>query len=177
MALVTMEIRRLMTDLEDLVTAFRNAVFGGAAERALALVTDDVVLENLPAGTGATGRDDLRRYLVDEVAAPADLGFRRVSRTVDQRGLVEESLVSFTHDRPMPWLLPGAAPTGRRAEVLAVGLVSVRHHSSMGRTTALIARHRTLWDHVGLLRQLGLDPAGVLTTVSSPPGRSAGRPR
>jgi len=32
--------------------------------------------------------------------------------------------------------------------------VSVRHRSRAGRTTTLIAGHRTLWDQVGLLTQL-----------------------
>jgi carboxymethylenebutenolidase len=162
-AAVTMEIRRLLTDLEELATAFRAAVFGpGDAEDALARVTEDVTLENLPAGTGAVGVDDLRRHLLEDVRGnvPADLSFRRLSRTVDQRGLVDESMVAFTHDRPLPWLLPGVEPTGRRAEVLAVSLVAVRHRSRLGRTTALIARHRTLWDHTAVLAQLGLSPTG-----------------
>lgn len=159
-----MEIRRLTVELGELATAFREAVYGaGDVQRALDLVTEDVELANLPAGTGATGVDDLRTHLLRDVRGrvPADLVFRRLSRTVDQRGVAEESTVAFTHDRPLPWLLPGVAPTGRRVEVLAVSLVSVRLRSSLGRTTGLIARHRTLWDHTGLVAQLGLDPAGV----------------
>src|SRR4051812_29283586 len=105
-----MEIRRLMTDLAELATAFREAVFGaGDIERAFGCVTEDVSVENVPAGTGARGADDLRRYLLEDVRGhvPADLAFRRVSRTVDQRGLAEEAVVAFTHDRALPWLLPG----------------------------------------------------------------------
>jgi carboxymethylenebutenolidase len=79
-----------------------------------------------------------------------------VSKTVDQRRLAEESMVTFTHDRELPWLLPGVAPTGRQVEVLAISVVSVRHRSRAGRTTTLIAGHRTLWDQVGLLNQLRL---------------------
>ncbi len=29
-------------------------------------------------------------------------------------------MFSFTHDRELPWLLPGGAATGRQVEVLAV---------------------------------------------------------
>ena len=58
-------------------------------------------------------------------------------------------MVTFTHDRELPWLLPGVAPTGRQVEVLAISVVSVRHRSRAGRTTTLIAGHRTLWDQVG----------------------------
>jgi hypothetical protein len=38
--------------------------------------------------------------------------------------------------------------------VLAISVVSARHRSRAGRTTTLIAGHRTLWDQVGLLTQL-----------------------
>src|SRR4051794_3350655 len=151
-----MEIQYLMWKLEELAAGFREALFDkGDVEAALGFLTDDCALSNVPAGTGGTGTEELRRYLEDVVAhGPADLAFRRVSKTVDQRRLVEESMVTFTHDRELPWLLPGVAPTGRQAEVLAITVVSARHRSRAGRTTTLITSHRTLWDQVGLLNQL-----------------------
>ena len=158
---MTMEIQHLMWTLEELAATFRGAVFvDGDVDAALACLTDDCALTNVPAGTGGTGTDELRRHLAEDVVPhrPADLEFRRLSRTVDQRRLVEEFTVGFTHDRELPWLLPGMAPTGQRAEVLAISVVSVRHRSRAGRTTSLIATHRTLWDQVGLLTQLGPSP-------------------
>jgi carboxymethylenebutenolidase len=153
---VTMEIQHLMWKLEELATGFREAAFDkGDVDAALGSLTEDCALTNVPMGTGGTGTDALRRYLEDVVAhRPADLQFRRVSKTVDQRRLAEESMVTFTHDRELPWLLPGVAPTGRQVEVLAITVVSARHRSRAGRTTTLIAGHRTLWDAVGLLNQL-----------------------
>jgi carboxymethylenebutenolidase len=153
-----MEIQYLMWKLDELATGFREAVFdAGDVAAALELLTDDCALTNVPVGSGGTGTDELRHYLEDVAAhRPADLSFRRVSRTVDQRRLAEESMVTFTHDRELPWLLPGVAPTGRQVEVLAISVVSVRHRSRAGRTTTLIAGHRTLWDQVGLLNQLRL---------------------
>jgi len=59
----------------------------------------------------------------------------------------------FTHDRELPWLLPGIAATHRRAAVLAVSVVTVRR--------SRITAHRTLGDHTALLAQLRLDPAQV----------------
>jgi carboxymethylenebutenolidase len=154
---VTMEIQQLMWRLEELAAAFREAVFvAGDVDAALACLTEDCTLTNVPAGTGGTGTDELRRHLAEDVVPhrPADLEFHKVSRTVDQRRLAEELVVGFTHDRELPWLLPGLAPTGRRAQVLAISVVAVRHRSRSGRTTSLIATHRTLWDQVGLLTQL-----------------------
>jgi len=152
-----MEIQQLMWRLEELAARFREAVFvAGDVDAALACLTEDCALTNVPAGTGGTGTDELRRHLAEDVVPhrPGDLEFRRLSRTVDQRRLVEELAVGFTHDRELPWLLPGLAPTGRRAQVLAISVVAVRHRSRAGRTTSLISHHRTLWDQVGLLTQL-----------------------
>lgn len=155
---VTMEIQQLMWRLEELGDAFRVAVYEkGDVDAALALLTEDCTLTHLPTAAGGTGHDEIRRHL-DEVVAclPADLAFRRVTRTSDQRRVVEESVMAFVHDRPLPWLLPGVEPTGRRAEVLAMSVVSVQHRSRLGRTTSLIRSHRTLWDHTSLLTRLGV---------------------
>ena len=75
-------------------------------------------------------------------------------------------MVAFTHDRELPWLLPGVAPTRRRAEVLAMSVVTVRH--------SLVTSCRTLWDHADLVAQLRLDPAHVRAAPRAGPN---GRPR
>ena len=59
--------------------------------------------------------------------------------------------MSFTHDRELPWLLPGAAPTFRRAEVLAIAVV--------GFDRTRIRSQRVLWDHATLAAQLGINQA------------------
>jgi carboxymethylenebutenolidase len=146
---VTKGVQDLMVAVERTRDAFVAAVRGGDLERAMALVTDDVALTTLPVGRGARGADELRRHLEQDVLPhrPADLATRRVSRTGDRWRVVDEELVSFTHDRELPWVLPGIAPTGRRVEVLAISVVTVRRQR--------VAEHRTLWDHHGLLAQLG----------------------
>lgn len=153
---MTTGIQQLMLEVERVRDAFHRAVFINAdVDAALALATADCMLVNLPAGTGATG-DGLRRYLAEDVAPhlPAELTFRRVSRTVDRWRVADETLVGFVHDRELPWLLPGVAATGGRVEVLAVSIVAIRG----GR----IASHRTLWDHSALLAALLPDPAEVV---------------
>jgi carboxymethylenebutenolidase len=152
-----MEIQQLMWALEELADGFRSAVYEkGDVDAALAFLTEDCALTHVPTGAGGDGHDAIRRHLDEVVASlPADLAFQRVTRTSDQRRVVEESAVSFVHDRPLPWLLPGVEPTGRRVEVVAMSVVSVQHRSRLGRTTSLIKEHRTLWDHSGLLAQLG----------------------
>jgi carboxymethylenebutenolidase len=150
---MTMGIQRLIWQIERRVDAFHEAIYrAGDLDAALAVVTEDGELVNLPTGTGGRGPDDLRRYFAEDLLPhlPADLTFRRVSRTVDQRRLVEESMVGFTHDRELPWLLPGAEPTLRPVEVHAISIVSIQHTTRLGSTESRIASHRTLWDLSGL---------------------------
>lgn len=159
---MTKAVQDLMVAVERTRDAFSAAVRAGDLDAALATVADDVALTTLPAGTGARGADALRRHLAHDVLPhrPADLATYRVSRTGDRWRVVDEEVVTFTHDREMPWLLPGVAPTGRRAEVLAISVVAVRRQK--------ITEHRTLWDHHALLAQLGLLPAAA--------GAGGGRP-
>ncbi|MDD7936932.1 ester cyclase [Actinomycetospora lutea] len=154
---MTKAVQDMMVAVERTVDAFAGAVRAGDLDAALARVTDDVVLTRLPTGLGACGVEALRRHLADDVLPhrPADLTTTRVSRTGDRWRVVDEQRLAFTHDRELPWLLPGVAATGRRVEVLAISVVAVRRER--------ITEHRTLWDHHGLLDQLGLLPAAVTT--------------
>jgi carboxymethylenebutenolidase len=147
---VTPGIQELMRAVERVRDGFRRDVLAGDVEAALAACASDVTLVRLPVGTGATGLEAVRAHLVDDIVAhlPADLTFTRVSRTVDRFRVVDEERVTFTHDRELPWLLPGVAPTDKVAEVLAITVVTVRQ----GRISGI----RALWDHAGLLGRLGL---------------------
>ena len=162
---MTVAIQQLIWQIERTRDGFHRAVYDDAdLDAAMAALADDCTVLNLPVGTGAGGGDAVRRHLAEEVLPhrPDDLTFRRVSRTVDKFRLVEETVVAFTHDRELPWLLPGVAPTHRRAEVLAISVVTVRHRTRQNVVASLITAQRTLWDHAGLLAQLGLEPADVM---------------
>lgn len=156
---MTLAIQQAMNEIERLWTSFNRAVYeDGDVDAAMATTHDECVLTTVPIGIAADDRDSLRHYLAADVIPhlPDDLAFKRVTRTLDQHRLVEELTVSFTHDRALPWLLPGAAPTHRRAEVSAMVILGVRHQSRLGVVHSSIVSHRTMWDYVGLLAQLGL---------------------
>jgi carboxymethylenebutenolidase len=123
----------------------------------LAMMAAQPSVRHIPGMTGAAGRDVLERFYAEDFLPhlPADLALTRVSRTVGRFRLVDETLVCFTHDRPLPWLLPGQQPTNRRAEVLAIGVV--------GFERGWICWERIHWDFATLLAQLHLpafDPTG-----------------
>ena len=152
---MTPGIQELMRQVERVRDAFRRDVLAGDVDAAVACCAASVALVHLPVGTGASGADELRAFLAHDVVGhlPADLAHARVSRTVDRFRVVDEERVAFTHDRALPWLLPGVAPTGRRAELLTVSICTVRQGRVLGM--------RVHWDLATLLAQLGLPGAAV----------------
>ena len=105
---MTIGVQHLMLEVERVRDAFHTAVYCTAdLDAALATTAQDCTLVNLPVGTGADGAAALRRHLGEDVLPhlPADLTFRRTSRTVDRWRVVDETTVGFTHDRQLPWLL------------------------------------------------------------------------
>ncbi len=150
---VTTAIAQFMRELERAWDAHREALLVRRdLTAALAPLAADPSVLHIPAMTGAAGRPALERFYADKLLphVPGDLVLSTISRTVDRWRLVEETTVSFTHDRVLPWLLPGVEPTFRRAEVLAIAVVGFER----GR----IRSQRVLWDHATLAAQLGLGP-------------------
>jgi carboxymethylenebutenolidase len=150
---VTVGIRQLLAELERINDAFHTAVYEDRdVEAAIALTAPGCVLTNLPMATGAETAAGLRRYLIEDLLPhlPADLTFRRVSRTVDTRRLVDEVVVGFRHERPLPWLLPAVTPTQRPVSALAISVIGFEHTSRLGSVESRIVSHRTLWDRSAL---------------------------
>jgi carboxymethylenebutenolidase len=122
----------------------------------MATMTDDPYLIHVPVLTGGTGREEVRRFY-DQIFIghwPADLTMERVSRTVGDDHVVDELVLSFTHDITMGHLLPGVPPTGKPVR-LAVCVVA-------GFQNGKLNHEHIYWDQASLLVQLGLlDPAGL----------------
>lgn len=160
-----MGIQVLMRQIEKVWDDWCHAVYvAHDVDAAVAATAAETSLVNVPVHTGVGDRDGLRRYLAEDVVPhlPADLTHRRISRTTDRFRVVDETAVTFTHDRELPWLLPRVPPSHRHAEVLVITLVTVRQ--------ARIVAHRAMWDHAGLLAQLDL-PADA---VRIDPGAAVG---
>jgi carboxymethylenebutenolidase len=105
---------------------------------------------HVPTMTGGHGRDDVREFYDTWFIGkwPKDTVVTPLSRTIGENGLVDEVIITFTHDIEMPALLPGVPPTGRKVRipfVVAVGFDSDR-----------IAYERIYWDQASMLVQLGL---------------------
>jgi carboxymethylenebutenolidase len=122
----------------------------------MATMTGDPYINHVPVLTGGIGWDEVRRFYDQFFIGhwPADATIRRISRTVGASQVVDELVLSFTHDITMSHLLPGVAPTGRRVRV-PVCVVA-------GFQDGKLSHEHIYWDQASVLVQVGLlDPAGL----------------
>jgi carboxymethylenebutenolidase len=121
----------------------------------MATMVPEPYLTHVPTLTGGTGRQEVERFYRDHFVGhwTDDVQLTQLSRTVGQNRVVDELVVSFTHDREMRVFLPGVAPTGRK--------VVLPHVVVMGfDETGRVAYEHIYWDQAALLVQVGLlDPA------------------
>jgi carboxymethylenebutenolidase len=120
----------------------------------MATMTAEPYLTHVPTLTGGTGRAEVESFYRDYFVGhwPDDVEVKSLSRTQGENRLVEELIVSFTHDREMKVLLPGVAPTGRK---VVLPTVVVMGFDDDGR----VAYEHIYWDQASLLAQIGLlDP-------------------
>jgi carboxymethylenebutenolidase len=127
-----------------------------SVDAVLGTMTDDPVVLHVPTSIGGRGLTDVRRFYADYFIGtfPDDFAMDLVSVTVGATQLAQEMVVSFTHDRHMPGLLPNLPATGRQVELALVTIVRVEHDK--------VASEHFYWDHASLLVQVGvLDPETV----------------
>ena len=80
-----------------------------------------------------------------------------VSRTVGKDQVVDELILSFTHDIPIEFMLPGVPPSGK--------FVQLPHVVVMKFEGDKVAHEHIYWDQASLLVQVGLlDPKLVPAT-------------
>lgn len=120
-------------------------------EATMATMGDAPYLTHVPTLAGGQGRDAVRRFYATYFIGhwPEDTKIRQVSRTVGEDRVVDEVVLSFTHDCAMPAILPGVAPTGRKAVVAFVVVVG------FGKDGKITHEH-IYWDQASLLVQIGL---------------------
>ena len=119
-------------------------------EATMATMGEAPHLTHVPVMTGGSGREAVRSFYETWFIGrwPSDTKIIPVSRTVGENSVVDEVIVSFTHDCEMPALLPGVAPTGRK--------VVLPHVVVVGFKGGKIAYEHIYWDQASLLVQIGL---------------------
>jgi carboxymethylenebutenolidase len=110
-------------------------------------------VHHIPTLTGGIGYSGVYNFYKDELIGkmPDDTKFVRISRTIDKNQVVDELILSFTHDREIEFMLPGIPPTGKYVELPHVVVMKFNEGK--------IAHEHIYWDQASLLVQIGLlDP-------------------
>ncbi|MCV7258336.1 ester cyclase [Mycobacterium shimoidei] len=116
-------------------------------------------VNHVPTMMGGVGGKALKHFYTHHFIGhwPDDTTIIPVCRTVGVDRVVDEMIMSFTHDIPIPAFLPNVAPTGRPV-MLPVVVV-------MGIEKGKVAYERIYWDQASLLAQIGLlDETGLPIT-------------
>jgi carboxymethylenebutenolidase len=96
----------------------------------MATMTDDAHLNHVPTMAGGVGHEGVQAFYQDHLVGkffPPDVTMTNVSRTVGQDQLVDEIAISFTHTKPIDWLLPDIPATGKRVEMGVAVIVGFRN--------------------------------------------------
>ena len=120
------------------------------ADEAIATMTDNPVLVHVPVGTGASGKEPLRRFYRDVFIPnmPPDVELELLTRTVGRERVIDEFIMHMTHSVRMDWFVPGVEATGRRLAVPTVGIIAFEGDK--------ISSEHIYWDQATVLVQLGL---------------------
>jgi carboxymethylenebutenolidase len=113
-------------------------------------MTEDPYVHHVPTLTGGSGYkgvyDFYKNHFIGKM--PKDLKITNVSRTVGKDQVVDELILSFTHDREIEYMLPGVAPTGKYVEIPHVVIMKFRNNK--------ISHEHIYWDQASVLVQIGL---------------------
>ena len=123
------------------------------ADATMATMVREPYVNHVPTMTGGTGYRDLRRFYKDFFIPgnPPDMVIKVLSRTVGADRIVDEMLCTFTHTMEVPWMLPGVPPTGKKVEIVVVGVICIRGGK--------LYHEHIHWDQASVLVQIGLlDP-------------------
>jgi carboxymethylenebutenolidase len=121
-----------------------------SADQALATMTAEPYVNEVPLMIGARGRSELHDFYANHFLSqiPSDMEMVTVSRTIGQGRVVDELVARFTHSIRMDWLLPGIPPTGNRVELPFVVIVQFEGDK--------VAHEHLYWDQASVLVQVGL---------------------
>src|SRR5262249_32786107 len=121
-----------------------------SADQALATMTADPYVNEVPLMIGACGRSELHDFYANHFLSqiPPDMDMVTVSRTIGQGRVVDEIVATFTHSIQMDWILPGVPPTGKRVEMPFIVVVQFEGDK--------VAHEHLYWDQASILVQVGL---------------------
>ena len=113
-------------------------------------MTEDPYVHHIPTLAGGVGYNGVYNFYTNHFVGkmPKDWKITNVSRTVGKDQVVDELIISFTHDREIDYLLPGITPTGKYVEIPHVVIMKFKNNK--------ISHEHIYWDQASVLVQTGL---------------------
>ena len=113
-------------------------------------MTKEPYVYHIPVLTGGKGYDEVYTFYSNNFVGkmPSDTKFVRISRTIGKNQVVDELIISFTHDIEIPAMIPSIPPTGKYVELPIVVVMRFKGNK--------IAYEPIYWDQASLLKQIGL---------------------
>lgn len=149
-----------MSDLAATFDAHLEAEFQDLdLEATMATMSADPYVHHVPTIIGGSGTEGVREFYGNHFIGqwPDDTESRQISRTIGENQVVDELLMTFTHDRELEIMLPGIPPTGRRISICVVVVV--------GFEDGKVHHEHIYWDQASVLVQAGLlDPSTLPVT-------------
>jgi len=119
-------------------------------EATMKTMVKEPVVHHVPVLTGGIGYDNVFNFYKKDFVGkmPADTKITHISRTVGENQVVDELILSFTHDKEIRSMLPGIPPTGKYVEIPHVVVMKFQGDK--------ILHEHIYWDQATLLVQIGL---------------------
>ncbi|KAL4902942.1 hypothetical protein BDW74DRAFT_54754 [Aspergillus multicolor] len=135
----------------------------------MSTMVQEPYVNHIPTMTGGIGRENLTAFYREHFifVNPPDAQMELVSRTVGIDRVVDESIMSMTHDREIDYLLPGIPATGAKLEIPFTAIVNIRGDR--------LYHEHLIWDQASVLRQVGILPEYLPFPASSGGERSGDR--
>ena len=107
-------------------------------------------VHHVPVMTGGIGYRNVYNFYKNDFVGkmPEDVKITRISRTVGRNQVVDELILSFTHDIEIKSMIPGIQPTGKYVELPHVVVMKFRGNK--------IVHEHIYWDQASLLTQIGI---------------------
>ncbi|KNG86351.1 LEA domain protein [Aspergillus nomiae NRRL 13137] len=123
-----------------------------SVEHAMNTMVQEPYFSHIPTMTGGIGRDQLTRFYRGHFifSNPHGTNNHLISWTIGIDRVVDEFIMTLTHDSEIDWLIPGIPPTGLYLEIPFVAAVNIQGDRLYDEHIA--------WDQATVLRQLGLIP-------------------
>jgi len=119
-------------------------------DAAMTTMSEEPYVHCVPTLTGGRGYNGVYDFYKNHFIGktPKDLKITKISRTVGKDQVVDEFILSFTHDIEFEYLLPGVPPTGKYVEIPHVAVVKFKNNK--------ISHEHLHWDQASVLVQIGL---------------------